>query len=526
MQVFLVLTAIAFLNAENGSYPYELSQSNSQQAQKQEEKEDDSEEEEEEQEDIETIIQQLGEQEREQEEPSLPYSFAEEEEKVELLSMKGYYRARVFLYSGLPLPDGKNVRYIRPDFFQSRLRLDPSVNLSPSIRVLSQIDILDDIVWGEGARGFSTSGELICDTFNYGKNISKCDGISRVVAVKRLWGEVDSILTFPVKLKIGRQPVNFGLGAYLNDGNGFKNLWDDAHLGTTKDRIAITTKISDSFDFDIGIDILVSELSDDGLADYFIVPRFRTSRISLELYTNAQRSQKTELYYFLPYINWTPSYDFTFEIEGGIFTGNVDYIPVFQNFTRYSVFAWNIASRVKWETGLIRIIFDAGYSSGDDNPNDKDIKSIPMNPDFNIGFILYEDVLARHTANVVRDVEELSVGGADFFYSKGGVFGSYYFMPTIGLFPFESIGAYISTLFAFSNHIFLVDPRSGQQFFGREAKKGLSGVELDFGMRVGTESLEFGIQLGYLILGNALRSAVPSGAKNTFKTQFRFTWNF
>lgn len=471
--------------------------------------------------DIETIIQGY------EEEPSLPYEFAEEEEKVQMFSLKGYYRVRVFLYSGLPQPQRNfTVRYIRPDFLQSRLRLEPAINISPSVRLMSQVDILDDVVWGEGLNGFSTSGETLCGTFNEGRNLTGCRGIPRVFAVKRVWGEIDSILTLPLKIKIGRQADDFGLGTHINDGNGFKNLWDDAHIGTTKDRILLNPKISDTFDFDIGIDFESSELADENLISYFFVPRLKFYNFSFQIYANAQRSEKTELYYFLPYISVSPTYNTMIQIEGGIFTGNVDYIPVFGDFSRYTVFAWDVAGRFKWETGLLRILFDAGFVSGDDNPGDKNLKSIPLHPDFNVGFILYEDVLARYTGKIASDIEENTGKNGEFFASKGGVFGSYYFMPTLGFFPFETIGAYLSTLVAFSNQLLMIDPSTGKQIFGREGKKGLLGVEINLGLKVGTENIEFGTQLGYLILGNALRSAIPQGAKNTFKTQFRFTWMF
>jgi hypothetical protein len=98
-------------------------------------------------------------------------------------------------------------------------------------------------------------------------------------------------------------------------------------------------------------------------------------------------------------------------------------------------------------------------------------------------------------------------------------------MPTFGLFPFEAVGTYLSVLLAFSNQNTLIDPISGNPLFGREAKKGLLGVEIDWGVRIGTENFEFGTQLGYLILGRALLDALPE-KKNTFKAQLRFTYLF
>lgn len=477
----------------------------------------------EEDDDIETIIQQT----EEELETALPYDLVEEEERVEMFSLKGYYRARFFVYSKLPAADNLSVSYVDLNFFQSRLRLDPTVNLSPSARISSQIDILDDVLWGEKTKGFSVGGEFICNQFNDGLNISRCDGLPRIFAVKRIWGEIDSILTVPVKLKIGRQPVHFGIGAHLNDGNWFENIWGDAHIGTTRDRIsALTTIIKDKIDLEIGVDILKSRLTRESFAEYFLISRFKTHRVDFALYKSAQRSKQTELYSFLPYVSYSPFYNLSFQLESGIFIGNVGDHPIFDNFSKYRTSAWNIASRIKWETGLIRLTLDLGYSKGDDKPGDVNLRSIPMHPDFNVGFILYEDVLARYTANIAREIEKLTNRSAELFTSRGGVFGSYYLMPTIGVFPFESVGAYVSTLFAFSDQKTLVDPRTNLPFFGREAKKGFLGVELNFGLRIGTENLDFGTQLGYLILGDALRQSIPPGAKNTFKTQFRFTWMF
>jgi hypothetical protein len=86
--------------------------------------------EEEGEEEIETII---------EEEPSLPYEFAREEEKPELLTLKGYFRSRFFFYSGIPEVKVKkhedqnlDLKYKNPFYIQSRLRLDPYFNISPT----------------------------------------------------------------------------------------------------------------------------------------------------------------------------------------------------------------------------------------------------------------------------------------------------------------------------------------------------------------------------------------------------------
>jgi hypothetical protein len=327
-------------------------------------------------EELETII---------EEEPSLPYGFAQEEEKPELLTLKGYFRSRFFFYSGIPEVQNLELKYKNPFYVQSRLRLDPYFNISPTLRLIGQVDVFDDIVWGEGVKGF-TPGEILCEYYNGGNNFSECKGIPRIFAIKRFWGEIDSILTLPLSISIGRQPVHYGLGIFYNDGNWFRNLWGDAHFGSTQDRLKLGVKLSDNFKLD--------------------------------------------------------------------------------------------------------------------------------------------DIIARYTGQgMAARINNIYGRGGEFFGTKGRVSGAWFLMPTFGLFPFEAVGTYLSVLLAFSNQNTLMDPLSGNPLFGRESKKGLLGVEIDWGLRIGTENFEFGTQLGYLILGKALSDALPE-KKNTFKAQLRFTYLF
>ncbi len=496
----------------------------SQQMEEEEQSQEDSEEgeNEEEEEELETII---------EEEPSLPYEFAQEEEKPEFLTLKGYFRSRFFFYSGIPEVQNLELKYRNPFYVQSRLRLDPYFNISPTLRLAGQVDVLDDIVWGEGVKGF-TPGELLCESYNGGNNFSECKGIPRIFAVKRFWGEIDSILTLPLSISIGRQPIHYGLGIFYNDGNWFRNLWGDAHFGSTQDRLKLGIKLSDNFKLDTGFDFLLSELGDteENLVNPFLVPSFVSDNFSVSLYGGAvySSSKQTEYYFLLPYISLAPWTGFSVEVEANIISGNIgkDLIPPLDSFRRYSIFALNFAGRIKYETGLLKLMLDGGWASGDDDPKDNKIKTWSFHPDYNAGFILFEDIIARYTGQgIAARIDNLYGKGGEFFGTRGGVSGAWFIMPTFGLFPFEAVGTYLSVLLAFSNQNTLTDPLSGNPLFGRESKKGLLGVEIDWGLRIGTENFELGTQLGYLILGKALSDALPE-KKNTFKAQLRFTYLF
>ena len=474
-----------------------------------------------------------------EEEPAMPYEFAEEEEVAKIISTEGYFRTRVFFYSNIPEigPEtGGALSYRSMNFIQSRLRIRPSINISPTLRIKGEVDMLDNIIWGEGITG-RLPGEVICPQFSYEGNYSKCKGLPRVVSIKQLWGEVSGILALPITVRIGRQPVDFGLGIFFNDGEdlkgeggGFKNLWGDAHYGTVRDRISIDLGFSENFSLLTGFDFLRSSRGElqENIVSPFIVPKIGGENFKFMLYGGAEYSttRTQELYFALPYVYISPTFGLKIEVEGNVIGGRTSLYPQFGGIERYEVFAWNVAGRVKWETGLIVLSLDGGFASGDKNPTDGKIESVQMHPDYNAGFILFEDVLAELTGEIGRIVEDTAGRGGGLYATQGGVKSAWFVMPTVGLFPFELVGTYLSVLVAFSNqNDLLYNPTTGKSLFERSPKTGLLGVEIDWGLRIGTESFMFGTQLGYLIVGDALRSALPQ-SKNPFKATLRFTYRF
>ncbi len=474
-----------------------------------------------------------------EEEPAMPYDFAEEEEVAKIISTEGYFRTRVFFYSNIPEvgPEtGGVLSYRSMNFIQSRLRIRPTINISPTLQIKGEVDMLDNIIWGEGANG-KLPGEVICPQFSYEGNYSKCRGLSRVVSVKQLWGEVSGILALPITVRIGRQPVDFGLGIFFNDGEdlkgeggGFKNLWGDTHYGTVRDRISIDLGFSENFSLLTGFDFLRSSRGElrENIVSPFIVPKIGGENFKFMVYGGAEYSttRTQELYFALPYVYISPTFGLKIEVEGNVIGGRTSLYPQFGRIERYEVFAWNVAGRVKWETGLIVLSLDGGFASGDRDPGDGKIESVRMHPDYNAGFILFEDVLAELTGEIGRIVEDTAGKGGELYATQGGVKSAWFVMPTVGLFPFELVGTYLSVLVAFSNqNDLLYNPATGKSLFERSPKTGLLGVEIDWGLRIGTESFMFGTQLGYLIIGDALRSSLPQ-SKNPFKATLRFTYRF
>lgn len=103
-----------------------------------------------------------------------------------------------------------------------RLRLEPTLHVTDTVKVHSQIDALDNVVLG------STP-----DTYAYGNPAAPLDLFTRTqvppqglqnnlddsILVKRAWGHIK--FGFGLDLQFGRMPNSWGMGMVANHGNGY-----------------------------------------------------------------------------------------------------------------------------------------------------------------------------------------------------------------------------------------------------------------------------------------------------------------
>jgi uncharacterized protein (TIGR04551 family) len=131
-----------------------------------------------------------------------------------------------------------------------RFRLNPELHISDNLRILSQIDLLDNLVLGSTPGG--TSAEPSTDGgyevaprsgyaylgFQEDTQVPPASGRNAIrdsIAVKRAWAEYAS----PVgELRFGRMPFHWGLGMMFNAGDG-----PDDDYQSTVDRIQVVTGI-------------------------------------------------------------------------------------------------------------------------------------------------------------------------------------------------------------------------------------------------------------------------------------------
>jgi uncharacterized protein (TIGR04551 family) len=122
-----------------------------------------------------------------------------------------------------------------------RLRVNPVFHISEDIRILSTVDILDNLVLGstpEAKPGFANNPTLPLPVFSSGQLPPQAgfNFIWDAVRIRRLWAEV---MTPFGQLRFGRQPQHFGLGLIANAGNELNN-----NFGDDADQIMFATRIA------------------------------------------------------------------------------------------------------------------------------------------------------------------------------------------------------------------------------------------------------------------------------------------
>ena len=185
-------------------------------------------------------------------------------------SVHGYYRTRFEYTHDLDLQtrnpgivpgdldNDSNDRFGAIAYGQQRFRLDPHLKLNDNISIHGQLDIFDNLLFGQSeVRSFSFSNPIVGTL-----SVPQANGPFGVIGTtggdllgsgggninfRRLW--VD-ILTSAGQIRVGRQPSQFGLGIFNNDGDEL-----EGDFGDTYDRILYLAGIdfSENYRLNFGV---------------------------------------------------------------------------------------------------------------------------------------------------------------------------------------------------------------------------------------------------------------------------------
>ncbi|WP_437707882.1 TIGR04551 family protein [Sorangium sp. So ce448] len=131
-----------------------------------------------------------------------------------------------------------------------RFRLNPELHISDNLRILTQVDLLDNVVLGSTPDGYANQpaaggGYQVARRGGYSPlgafsstQWAPSAGINSTkdsISVKRIWGEY---MTPVGLLRFGRMPNHWGLGMVANSGDGY-----DSDYQSTVDRLMFVTGI-------------------------------------------------------------------------------------------------------------------------------------------------------------------------------------------------------------------------------------------------------------------------------------------
>lgn len=204
--------------------------------------------------------------------------WVEEKRKLELVTIDGYLRVRPELFWRFDLgrrPAGVDVgtRAIWPASPTSnvertnagvnmRFRFEPTINISEEVRIRTQLDVLDNMVWGmtpdygysrNGPGYFNDRHDFSIFSQSQATTRSGINSLADSIAMKRVWGEVSTPIGI---LRFGRMGSHWGLGMVHNDGNGIDSDWGD-----TVDRIMFTVEPLPGFYVTPMVDVNVAGLT-------------------------------------------------------------------------------------------------------------------------------------------------------------------------------------------------------------------------------------------------------------------------
>lgn len=159
-------------------------------------------------------------------------------------SSHGYFRTRSHVFYELdtqkPNTTG-NDRFGIIQFNQLRLRVEPILKLNDYLALYTQMDVLDNLVFGSAQTEQLSIHDPVVGTVTLPAGAGSLSvvggtaGENGSINVRRVYMDVQT----PVgKLRVGRQPSHWGLGIFQNDGNDA-----DGDFGDSADRILFLTQM-------------------------------------------------------------------------------------------------------------------------------------------------------------------------------------------------------------------------------------------------------------------------------------------
>jgi hypothetical protein len=185
-------------------------------------------------------------------------------------------------------------------------------------------------------------------------------------------------------------------------------------------------------------------------------------------------------------------------------------------------------ARFGYLTDLYDGILELGHSSGDDWLEDGTLKQRAMHPDYNVGLILFEEILREQTARAFLSfISSENPEGAQGLMSRGGVINANYLHPKVrwrpGLPGVEVVGA---LLMAWAHKLPITGVNSFYLPTADSGRSSFYGTELDLALKANfSGKMHFSLETGYLLYGDALKAKLTrADGSFTIQSRIAFMW--
>ncbi len=451
-----------------------------------------------------------------------------------------YYKYSSYFLTGFPI-DSHGTRLGHETFGMQLFRVSPSIEWKEFKFKLS-VDILRGQVWGDTNKWAAANERLDVFTDDPGADISSFRLRELFVSWKSRVG----------LLKVGLQASKWGLGLLSNNGERNHERFGESWFGDYYGRILFATKpaipifgknfFSEHFLLILGGDMVVSDenayIGDGDMAFQFIgALLFDSEPVKLGFY-GAYRYQEdtdgdmlkvgvSDIYLRLSHrffrsewFDMIPSLEGEFALLRGTTTRlEATYA---EDGLKVRSMGGVVKAAIEMPYLKYKLDLELGYASGDSDPYDDVAGTFFFDPDFNVGLILFDEILPAITANAVFNASSpshvaIAAKGLDLLPTGGRVSNTWYVFPTLTLKPVDFGRFMIGVLWAWSDAR-LFDPyqsvRNGitTSPYGKVMPDRFMGSEIDisythwwrfgYGLR-----LELGVQAGMFFPGAAFESA-------------------
>ena len=188
------------------------------------------------------------------------------------------------------------------------------------------------------------------------------------------------------------------------------------------------------------------------------------------------------------------------------------------------------AWRLGYASARTDATFEVGRASGDDDVGDRRFTQRPLHPDYNVGLLLYEEVLREFSARKLGRLPALDgrIAESRSLQSWGGVINSRYLFPRVKVRPIQRLELIGGLLLAWVDRKGFEFPERDED--GREYGNFL-GWEIDGGVgwRWAEGHLRFTLEGAYLRFGDALlrgNDRLRQGVKSAGTVQSRIALVF